>query len=413
VVILGIANATSLARMFVYAMLVSVDDFGIYATLSLIGSFFAIVGSLGFSTELQRRFPLDARNGNSRDILLGIFQIFTITLLVFGGASILCLTDLSFVSASGKYLFAGLASGLSQLLFNAVTSETRARLLLSRYANEIMARNVVMVVSGSLAAYIIPDGYWIMWVETLGTLIATAVLCRKFIPEIRIEGFITTFKEGIRSLRYYSWRPVLSMMVVGLLTFFLLFGERYVSRMYLSVENFAVLSFGLIITNIGNTTQSILNNLIFTNQVLTFNDHGKAAVVNYSVKISAKFFALLVAISIPMYFVFEKSVSTFYPDYTAVIPYMPLAFLAFAIRGSDFITNIYLIINKPHFTAIVQTGYLVMILFAILYADRTIPGKLGEPVIYFVLNLVSAVFPALVILSLNWRGERSLRLRKS
>ncbi len=406
-VILGIANATSLVKMFVYARLVSVDAFGIYATISLVATFFVVFGSLGFITELQRRFPLDARNGNNRDILVGIFQIFTITILVFASTSILCITNFSFVSLSGPYLFAGLASGLSQLLFNAVTNETRARLLLPKYANEIMIRNVAMVVGGTITAYLVPDGYWVMWAETLCTLIATAVLCRKFIPQIRVEGFITTFSDAVRSLRYYNWRPVLSMMVVGLLTFFILFGERYVSKMYLSIEHFAILSFGLIITNIGNMTQSILNNLIFTNQVLTFNDHGKAGVISYSVKISAKFFALFVALSIPMYFAFTNVVSTFYPDYAAVIPYMPLAFLAFAIRGSDFITNIYVIINKPHYTAIIQAVYLAVIAIAILLTDRGGFSELRDPVAYFILNLVSAVLPVLVILSLNLRAEKS------
>jgi O-antigen/teichoic acid export membrane protein len=403
VAILGFANAISLVRMFVYAKLVAVDDFGIYATLSLIASFFAIIGSLGFATELQRRFPLDARNGNNKDILLGIFQIFTITLVMFCGSSLLCFTNFSFVSASGKYLFAGLAGGLSQLLFNAVTNETRARLLLSKYSNEIMMRNLAMAFGGVLTAYIAHDGYWVMWAETICTLIATAVLCGKFVPQIRLEGFVVILNESIRSLRSYNWRPVLSMMVVGLLTFFILFGERYVSKMYLSIEAFAILSFGLIIPNIGNMTQSILNNLIFTNQVLRFNDEGKTGVVSYSLKISAKFFALLAAVSIPGYFVFEKLVSTFYPNYAAVIPYMPLAFLAFAVRGSDFITNIYVIINKPHYTAIIQAVYLIVISIVILFADRSGLRELRDPVAYFVLNLVGAILPALITLSFNWR----------
>jgi len=358
---------------------------------------FLIIGSLGFLTELQRRLPVYFKDKNSFKILVSIAQIIIIVFSVFLLASLTSLLDVGMLNIGRNALLIGFFGGLSQLLFSIITSETRSRQLLIRFSNEILIKNIISFAAGVSMAFYFNDGVWIFLAESIVTVIVAVILFGRLSPEFKVYGCSRILNTALLELKQLNWVSILSMFAIGLLAFAMQNGERYIARSILPIHNFAILSFGLIIPNIANTIQSIFNSSIFTNQVLRFDEYGRAAVIIYSIKMSLIFAAFFAFLSVPMYFVAKEAISIYYPKYIEILPYLPVIFLAFVVRSSDFISNIYIIINKPQYIVIIQIMYILLLFIVSLTVSRN-SMDMTTPLYYFVLNFINAFIPVLIIL---------------
>ncbi len=398
VLILGLANVISIGRIFVYARFISVEEFGYYATLTLVSNVFLLIGSLGFITELQKTLPIYFKKNEPYKVLEVIFQITIIVTVVFTGSVILCLFNFKILEVDRFVLFVGLLGGLSQLLFSIVTSETRAKLLLNKYSSEILFRNIAIILAGLAIIFFSKAAILIFLIESVITLIIAVLLFRKFTSGIIKYGFSKIVTSAYAGLKDYKWTLLLSMFSISILAFIMQNGERYLAKSNLTITSFAVLSFGLIVPSIANTVQAILNSSIFTNQVLRYSEFGKKSAIKYSIKVSLSFLIFFMIISIPMYFLSEIGISKYYPKYIEIVQYLPLIYGAFIIRSSDFISNIFIIINKPFYVVVIYVVHLILVSTFITLLNHYKIIDLSDPLSYFILNFTNAIIPLLIIL---------------
>jgi hypothetical protein len=108
------------------------------------------------------------------------------------------------------------------------------------------------------------------------------------------------------------------------------------------------------------------------------------------------FAAFFASASIPMYFVVSELVSGYYPKYIEILPFLPLIFFAFVVRSCDFISNIYVIIDKPQYVVLIQCVYALVVLLLIGNSMNLV--DLSNPLFYFGLNVSNAVIPVILIL---------------
>lgn len=395
--ILAVANAISIGRIFLYAKLISVESFGHYASLTLVSNVFILIGSLGFITELQKTLPIFFKKGELFKTLQVLTQVLIIVSIVFLASSVICLLNKPIFGLKSILIFIGLLGGLSQLLFSIVTSETRAKLLLNKYSTQILYRNVAILFAGLVVVIYAKDATLIFLWESIVTLGISILLLLKFLPDVKRFGLNNILKSALTGLKTYRWTLLLSMFSISILAFLMQNGERYLANSHLSLTAFAVLSFGLIIPNIANTIQAIINSSIFTNQVLRFSDYGKKSVIRYSLKISLVFAVIFSVVSIPMYFISEIAIQEYYPTYIQILPYLPIIFAAFVIRSSDFVSNIFIIINKPFYVVVVNLIYLTLLVATLAVARTYNISYLSDPVTYFIINFTSAFVPFLMM----------------
>jgi hypothetical protein len=401
---MGLANAVSIAKLFIYVRVITIEEFGNYATLSLLTMVFIMVGSLGFITELQRRLPIELRRSNHSTSTILIAQVVLITFFVFAVCtSVIYLAPIRILNLDNNLACLGLFGGLTQLLFSIVSSQTRARLKLTQFSKEIFLKNLITLVGGVGLATFAPQAKHIFLFESVLLLLYTAGLYTRFSVDIRSIGGYNLLRITWKETKSYRWTPVFSMFVIGFLVFINQNIERYLAKYYLSVDRFAIISFGLIVPYIANMIQSILNSSIFTTQVLEFQDHNdKRKLILYSLKVSLIAGAFFLLISVPSFFIARASILYYYPQYSTLVPYLHLVFLAFAIRSSDFISNVYTIINKPQVSVLINTLYLV-VAFSVLWTFNEIGiVNFQGPSVYFILNLLNGLLPPTIILIVSY-----------
>lgn len=375
------------------------EEYGIYATLSLVTMVFIMIGSLGFITELQRRLPVDLQHGSNQEAVILVFQVLFITISVFAVCALTAVFPVNILGLDNILLLLGIFGGLTQLVFSIVSSETRARQKLRAFASEILFKNLIVFIAGLLASLYYPDAAAIYFIESSLTLTFSLWLLRRFVPDIRATGVGNLFRKITERLINYRWLPVFSMLLIGFMVFTTQNLERYLAKTYLSIEAFAILSFGLIIPYTANMIQSILNSSIFTSQVLQYHEHRiKRKVVVYSLKISLLTGTLFLLLSIPAYFISKEIIIKYYPNYSLIVTQLHWLFIALVVRSSDFVSNIFTIINKPHITVVINVIYLTAILCLIGVSREYGWLDFQKPQVYFMLNLTNAVVPAFMIL---------------
>lgn len=413
--LLGIANVVSIIRLFLYVRMISVAEFGLYSTFLILTLVFVMVGSLGFITELQRRLPIARQNSNPEVALILISQVVLVICGTFLVSSlILWFFPIEVFGLTGEMAALGLFGGLTQLLFSVVSSETRARLQLVRFSKEILMKNTITLAGGVALAIFSPQAIYIFILESLILLAYTILLFTRFIPEIRTVGSRNLLQASLHGIRYYEWNPVFSMLLIGFLVFISQNAERYLGKSYLSIEGFAILSFGLIVPQIANMIQSILNSSIFTNQILQFQKHqDQRKIVLYCLKTSASVAMFFLLISVPSFFVTREVILNYYPKYSAVLPSLHWVFFTFVIRSSDFVSNIYTIINKPQVAVIVNVAYIGVAAVSFLAFSQLGIIDLQDTSVYFLINFINALVPPAIVFLISYLYTTKKSTRKT
>lgn len=367
-----------------------------------------MVGSLGFITELQRRLPVEIIKSNRTGGIVLVTQVFLVTALTFSFSTLIILSSpFKILNLTKPMAIIGIFGGLTQLLFAIVSSHSRAGLNLIQFSREILLRNLIIIVAGAGLTFVLPHAKYVFVAEALIILLYTAWLVRRFFPDIRTLGAKKLLSTSLKGLQAYNWYPVFSLFFIGLAAFINQNIERYIGKHFLSIDGFATLSFGLIIPYVANMVQSILNSSIFTNQILEFQNHKNTQkTIVYSVKVSMIIGCVFLVVSTPAYYIAKEVILTYYSKYSSIVPHLHWLFLAFVVRGSDFISNIYTIINRPHITVLIHVFYLAALVWAFLGLWYFGLADFQNPEIYLILNFVNGVGPPIIMLLVGLQYSR-------
>ena len=167
--LLALSAVVSLAKLMIYARLVSADEYGAISQIFLVGNTFGIVGSLGFYLLGLRELPgLHVRRREfamaillTQSILVSTASALAAALLLipFGEAGALSM------KIGGPGIAIGLFYGWTQLCFQIATTDARSRLEMTRYSADVALRSIVTTAAGLIvillgrhAAHVDHDG---------------------------------------------------------------------------------------------------------------------------------------------------------------------------------------------------------------------------------------------------------------
>ena len=362
--ILGFAALLGLIRLGVYAHLLNVDEFGLLSKLLLISSFFCVGGSFGFQLLAARDVPAMFAVGRYRKgvIILGKAGIVT-----SATALALCLIPLLGVSLLGLSAMAFMFSvlhGWGQQIFMFVVIDSRSRLEMMRYSNQILVRTVSSFSGVVIVAVIGGGAISIVVVELVITVLLTTRMINHLLHTtlLSVPVFVRLSKKGFNK---EEWHVATVLFAGAILSFLSISADRWLAADRLSGEEFGLYSFAWISLVAALSIQALLNAglfpLIARRQAVGSN--AKAFRITAIVSGGLLIVGLITAFTANA--LATWAIPRWYPQYINALPLLPPLLLAAAFRVSDFWSS-YLIVIHWH-NILLKTQFLLVLIPFLYY----------------------------------------------
>ncbi|HLJ71598.1 MAG TPA: hypothetical protein VKU03_09790 [Roseiarcus sp.] len=264
--LLGLSAVVSLAKLIVYARLVSADEYGAIAQMFLIGSTFGVVGSFGFYLLALRELPgLHVRRREfAMAILLGQAAIIStasaaaacVLLIPFGAAGVFA------TRIGGLGIAVGLFYAWTQLCFQIATTEARSRLEMTRYSADIALRAVATMGAGIVAILAGRHARVIVLAEAVVTLILFLWVGAGILARIEIAAAALLAKAA-RRLKLAAWRAAVVLMLGSLLSFLTGAVDRWLAAAFLDLQQFGYYAFAWTSIAAAQSFQFLINASLF------------------------------------------------------------------------------------------------------------------------------------------------------
>jgi O-antigen/teichoic acid export membrane protein len=339
------AMALMMARLLLFARLLTIDEFAAVSGGLLVSSTFCMLGCVGLQSMLQREWPVDIVRGRERRALVLAAQC---NLTAFGCAlAALLLSGFAptLSGMSGGVVASGILHGFSQQLFLIATVESRSRGASIRYSWENVARAAAVLLLAGAAAASTGSAWCILAAETAVALTLSLFLFRSSAARVS-ESLGRIYTLALRGLPRIKWWTALTLMVIASLGFLIANTDRWAAAKLLDGTLFGVYSFAWIILMVAQAVQAVVNASLYPLLARTFASQGRRGAFRICLLSSAGFLAAGIVLALPAWLLFDWAISHWYQKFSAALAIVPM-FLAVAIlRVSDFWSSYLLIVGE-------------------------------------------------------------------
>jgi O-antigen/teichoic acid export membrane protein len=342
--ILTVAIVVMMARVLVFARLLSIDEFGKFNIGMLSSSTFCMLACVGLQMILQREWPVHLVRGLERHGLVRAVQcnIVAIGCAVVG---VIAVGASSSIWPEGRLIALGLGHGLSQQMFVIANFEGRSRGDPVRSANQNLARAMALLLGGVSAAVLTRSAVAIIVTEACISIVISAIIFRGALSRGGMK-LILAYKLALRQLPRAPWRSAGILMVVSIV-FFLVFNlDRWVAADRLGQAGFAHYAFAWIVLSAAQSAQGVINAAVYPMLARRMGRSGQAAARRFCATLSIGVFIAGAAATFPAWIISERLIVRWFPQYsdTAVLV---LIFLGIAVlRVSDFWSSYLIIVGR-------------------------------------------------------------------
>jgi O-antigen/teichoic acid export membrane protein len=396
--VLGLATALMMVRLFALARLLDIPNFAQASAAFLVSSTFTMLGCLGLQSLLQRDMPIMLVHGRETAARVLLAQS---VVAAYGTAAVAMLAALvsPFDFGSPANLVAlGLLHGLSQQLFVLASVESRSRGEPLRFAAQSLARALLVVAAGLLAAYAMRSAAWVVVAELAVSLALSHVLLRDTLA----PRTLTLLRIGIERWRRIDWHAAWVLLLVSLLGFALTYADRWGAAVVLGAHRFANYAFAGTILAIGLSAQGLVNASVYPMLARLYARAGQAACYRLCARISLAAAAGSLVLAVPAYFVLQYAIGQWYPAYDAarnlVAPFLVVA----AFRVSDFWSSYLMIVGFQG--RLLRTNLVAGAAAAIAWLLAA--GREGTPQAFAWLAVALAVAGYAAVAAAAWRTSR-------
>lgn len=375
--LLGLAAVVTFAKLFVYASLVEVAQFGLLGKMLLISSVFGLVGNLGLQSVASRDLPALIARGRVRRAMRLLAQTVGVTTAAGLLGALAVFAGLSLFDMSAPELLLGLAHGWAQSIFLTTTYESRSRLQMMRYARDTTLRSIVVALAGSATGVAYGDAAAIIAAETACTLASFLIVAGAASRRARARG-AWSLQAMVSHLRSLPWRAALVLLCGALVVFASANLDRWIAAESLARETFGQYSFAWIALLAAQSMQALLNSglqpLLAHRRAV--GKEGSAYRLTATVSLSLLIGGLVLCG--PLAWLSASMIERWLPQYVGAIALLLPLFLAAVLRLSDFWTSLLVVVNRE---GLVLAAQLVAMAFAAaLYAAWLLAtGSLPAP----------------------------------
>ncbi|WP_420993397.1 hypothetical protein ACKI2N_014760 [Cupriavidus sp. 30B13] len=339
----GFAAILMMCRMFAYAKVLDVEQFGTLSVGLLISASLGMVNAFGLYLLMQRDMPRLFVAGR---VMRGMVLMSKVTLVTLASAVpliILSLTGASLAGAAGLLLALATFHGLSNQLFGVISTESKSRLRQVEFAITLFVRSCVVSIAGLCAALKWGSAEAVLVAE-LGLTAAVTVIASVRAGQRFPLGLSLLPRLAVRHLRSSEWHVASGLLFSVILAFLIQNVDRWIAVDVLDKRVFAQFAFGWTLLSMASTFQATINANLFPGLAARVYYDGPESVRLQTCKVSLGIFAALAVSAVPGFYIIKWGIDTHYRQYAEVMDYIPLFLAAAAFRASDFWSN-YLIIS--------------------------------------------------------------------
>ena len=387
--IVGTASAALAFKGIMASLFLSVPEFASYSIALLWSQMTVLLASAGGHTSLQINTAGYLKN--TTYIIENYSKVISVILINF--CLITTLLSLCGLFGSNRFLHIslGVLVGTLNLLFLVLTTKTKTRLDFSRYGLFMLIKAAGVLSVIGLAGTFLPR------FETL--LISEAIFIFFLLIYIYWDEFIKRSTKLHAVLAVQSeYRKHRNLFFLAIVSALFLNVDRIIG--FEKLQTVEIATFGIIGIGVGisSMAQSVLNSIIFPKLTHKKIEQGQYKVVRSSLKvtfIAATVFTLGLGIVLPVLSIWFGA---YLEAYGLNGNILCLAMLIMVLRGSDFLSNAYLVLNKEKFLIRVRLLLTLVSAFCII----TITNRLEEILIITALASVSySLVLALYLLIIN------------
>jgi O-antigen/teichoic acid export membrane protein len=342
--ILTISIVVMMARVLVFARLLSEEEFGRFNIGMLSSSTFCMLACVGLQMILQREWPVHLVHRLERHGLVRAAQCNLVALLcaALGAGAALALS----LRWPGAGLIAlGIIHGLSQQLFVIANFEGRSRGEPVQSASQNFVRAILLMMGGVGAAVLTRSAVAVIWVEASISIVISLLIYRGALSRGKMTMRLAV-SLAIRQLPRAPWHSALTLMVVSIV-FFLVFNiDRWVAADRLCAPGFAHYAFAWIVLTAAQSAQAVINAAVFPMLARRLGRLGNAAARRFCASLSIAVFLVGALATFPAWWVGMRLIAHWYPQYGDTGT-LVLIFLSIAVfRVSDFWSSYLIIVGR-------------------------------------------------------------------
>lgn len=347
--LLALSAVVSLAKLMIYARLVSADEYGAISQIFLVGNTFGIVGSLGFYLLGLRELPgLHVRRREfgmavllTQSIVVSTASALVAALLLipFGEAGVFSM------KIGGAGVAVGLFYGWTQLCFQIATTDARSRLEMTRYSADVALRSIVTTAAGIIVILLGRRANVVALAESVVTLGMFVWVGVGVVAQAKIAT-VVLLRKAIRRLRLAAWRPATVLMLGSLLSFLTSAADRWLAAATLDLQQFGYYAFAWTSIAAAQTFQFLINASLFpligrrywaksakdAFRLTAVLSLGLAALGALAAAILAPFVGLIVA--------------QLFPHQAGAVPLIEPLLIAAVLRVADFWSSFLLVVRR-------------------------------------------------------------------
>ncbi len=264
--LLALSAIVSLAKLMIYARLVSADEYGAISQMFLVGNTFGIVGSLGFYLLGLRELPgLHVRRREfSMAVLLTQSVIASTASALVAALLLIPFGEVGALSMKigGAGVAVGLFYGWTQLCFQIATTDARSRLEMTRYSADVALRSVATTAAGIIIILLGLHASAVALAESLVTLAMFLWVGAGIVARAKIAA-AALLQKAIRRLKLAAWRPAIILMLGSLLSFLTSAVDRWLAAATLDLQQFGYYAFAWTSIAAAQTFQFLINASLF------------------------------------------------------------------------------------------------------------------------------------------------------
>jgi O-antigen/teichoic acid export membrane protein len=342
--ILTAAIVVMMARVLIFARLLTVEEFGKFNIGMLSSSTFCMLACLGLQMVLQREWPVYLVRGLERHGLIRAAQC-NLVAVACAVVGVVVAGACSLLWPEGRLIALGVGHGLSQQMFVIANFEGRSRGDPVRSANQNLARATLLLFGGVSAAVLTRSAVSVIVVEACISIVISWVILQS---AFRRGGMSlnTAYTLAMRQLPRAPWHAAGILMVVSIV-FFLVFNlDRWVAADRLGQAGFAHYAFAWIVLSAAQSAQAVINAAVYPMLARRMGKSGQAAARRFCAALSIGVFIVGAVFAFPAWIIAERLTIRWFPQYSDT-GMLVLIFLGVAVlRVSDFWSSYLIIVGR-------------------------------------------------------------------
>jgi len=394
--LLGLSAVVSLAKLMIYARLVSADEYGAISQMFLIGNTYGVVGSLGFYLLGLRELPgLHVRRREfAMAILLAQSVIVSTAAAIAAGILLAPIGEAGALSMKivGLGGAVGLFYGWTQLCFQVATTDARSRLEMNRYSADIAFRSAATIAAGVAVILLGRHSRMVVLAESLVTLVLFVWISAGIVARTKIAA-ATLLERAARRLKLAAWRPAIVLMLGSLLSFLTSAADRWLAAATLDLQQFGHYAFAWTSIAAAQTLQFLINASLFPLIGRRYWAKSAKDAFRLTAALSLGLAALGAVAAAAIAPFIGLAVDRFFPHQAGSVPLVEPLLVAAVLRVADFWSSFLLVVRREALLLKIQIAALALaglVFAAVTFASGQAPS--AQSLAWLAVGLAAANF---------------------